>query len=66
MNLTLELRGGICGAIWWPVGAVCGHPLRSFDLDSERGRFNAPFPLWQCIGTVAASAVIVLVFCRVI
>lgn len=23
------LRGGLCGAIWWPTGAVCGKPVKS-------------------------------------
>jgi hypothetical protein len=22
------LSGGICGAIWWPVGALCGKPIK--------------------------------------
>lgn len=23
------LSGGICGAIWWPVGEMCGKPIRT-------------------------------------
>ena len=23
------LSGGLCGAIWWPVGEVCGKPVKS-------------------------------------
>jgi hypothetical protein len=30
------LSGGICGPIWWPVGAMCGTPLQ-FDLRSYGG-----------------------------
>ncbi len=28
------LSGGVCGPIWWPVGAMCGRPLRA---DLRRG-----------------------------
>lgn len=39
-DLSLEIRGGICGAIWWPHGQVCGYPHRRFDVYREQARFS--------------------------
>jgi len=41
-SLSLELRGGICGPIWWPAGAMCGRSFRRLDVDRERARFSNP------------------------
>lgn len=36
-HYDIALRGGICGAIWWPVGAKCGVDL-SINLSREINR----------------------------
>lgn len=33
------LSGAICGPMWWPVGALCGKPLRK-DLRGIRGFYS--------------------------
>lgn len=35
------LSGGMCGAIWWPTGAICGYPHR-FNLRDRINRFSDP------------------------
>jgi hypothetical protein len=34
---NITLRGGLCGAIWWPVGAKCGMDL-NVDFSREASR----------------------------
>lgn len=36
-HYDISIRGGICGAIWWPVGAKCGRDL-NIDLSREIAR----------------------------
>lgn len=36
-HYDILLRGGLCGSIWWPVGAKCGLPL-NVDLSREISR----------------------------
>lgn len=38
-HYEMTLRGGICGAIWWPMGAKCGMDL-SVDLSREMSRIT--------------------------
>ena len=38
---TIELRGYLVGAIWWPVGAECWKDL-AYDITREDARFSEP------------------------
>jgi hypothetical protein len=40
-HYDITLRGGICGAIWWPYGAKCGMNL-SVNLSREIARIHSP------------------------
>jgi hypothetical protein len=42
-HYDITLRGGICGAIWWPMGAKCGSDL-NVDLSREIGRITGGKP----------------------
>lgn len=42
-HYDITLRGGICGAIWWPVGAKCGSDL-AVDISREMGRITGGKP----------------------
>lgn len=39
-HYDITLRGGICGPIWWPVGAKCGMDL-NVDLSREIARVSS-------------------------
>ena len=38
-TVAAYVSGGICGAIWWPVGEVCGK-LHEFDCRDRLDRFS--------------------------
>lgn len=40
-HVEAYLSGGICGPIWWPVGEICGRPLR-VNLRDKFKRFSEP------------------------
>lgn len=40
-HISTRLVGGICGPIWWPVGAMCGKPL-NVDIGRVRDRLCGP------------------------
>ncbi len=35
---SVILRGALCGPIWWPVGQVCGMPVKD-DMEKRNARF---------------------------
>ena len=56
MNAYTEayLSGGICGPIWWPVGELCGRPLR-VNLQSKFKRFSEPATFRDVLESILMS-----------
>lgn len=51
-HTTAYLSGAICGPIWWPVGELCGRPLR-VDLHSCMRRFSTPATFADAVRSIA-------------